>query len=137
MLSTDDPDFTDFRKKMMKRDPQTYAIIGAGMEVHKHLGPGFLEAVYHEALAIELTARDIPFQHEADLIIRYKDYQLSACYRADFICFDDIIVEIKAIKQLSGTEESQIINYLKASGFKRGLLLNFGSPSLKYKRFVY
>ena len=121
----------------MKHDPQTYSIIGAGMEVHKHLGPGFLEAVYHEALAIELMGRDIPFQHEVDLNIQYKGHRLSTCYRADFICFADIVVEIKAIKQLSGTEESQIINYLKASGFKRGLLLNFGSPSLEYKRFVY
>ncbi len=122
---------------MTNRDPQTYAIIGAGIEVHKQLGVGFLEGVYHEAFAIEMSAHKIPFQHEVDLPIRYKGHQLSTYYRADFICFENIIVELKALKRLSGTEESQIINYLKASGFKKGLLLNFGSPSLEYKRFVY
>ena len=122
---------------MTNRDPQTYAIIGAGIEVHKQLRVGFLEGVYHEAFAIEMSAHKIPFQHEVDLPIRYKGHQLSTYYRADFICFENIIVELKALKRLSGTEESQIINYLKASGFKKGLLLNFGSPSLEYKRFVY
>ena len=122
---------------MSRRDAETYAIIGAAMEVHKQLGPGFLEAVYHQALIIEFTIREIPFVHEVDLLVYYKGQQLRAYYRADFICFDDVIVEIKTLKQLSGTEESQIINYLKASGRKKGLLLNFGTPSLQYKRFVY
>ena len=120
----------------MARDMLTYEIIGAAMEVHKQLGPGFLEAVYHEALAIEFTLRNIPFLHEVDLPIQYKEHQLSTFYRADFLCYNSIIVEIKALKRLSGTEESQIINYLKASGHKIGLLLNFGSPSLQYKRFA-
>ncbi len=98
---------------MSKRDPLTYAIIGAALEVHTQLGNGFLEAVYHEALAIELSRRDIPFQHEVPLKIKYKGQLLKTIYRADFVCYDSIIVEIKALKQLSGIEESQIINYLK------------------------
>lgn len=118
-----------------KRDPLTYAIIGAAMEVHTQLGNGFLEAVYHEALAIEMSRRGIPFQHEAPLPIKYKGQPLKTIYRADFVCYDAIIVEIKALKRLSGTEESQIINYLKATGLKTGLLLNFGAPSLEKKRF--
>lgn len=118
-----------------KRDPLTYAIIGAAMEVHTQLGNGFLEAVYHEALAIEMSRRGIPFQHEAPLPIEYKGQPLKTIYRADFVCYDAIIVEIKALKRLSGTEESQIINYLKATGLKTGLLLNFGAPSLEKKRF--
>ena len=97
---------------MTNRDPQTYAIIGAGIEVHKQLGVGFLEGVYHEAFAIEMSAHKIPFQHEVDLPIRYKGHQLSTYYRADFICFENKIVELNALKRLSGTEESQIINYL-------------------------
>lgn len=123
------------KKNTSKRDPLTYAIIGAAMEVHKQLGNGFLEAVYHEALAIEMSSQEIPFQHEATLRINYKGHSLKAFYRADFICFETIIVEIKALKRLSGIEESQIINYLKASGLKTGLLLNFGATSLEYKRF--
>lgn len=120
---------------LSKRDPQTYAIIGAAIEVHKQLGNGFLEAVYHEALAIELSRQKIPFKHEVTLHIKYKGQQLNARYRADFICFETVIAEIKALKQLSGVEESQIINYLKATGLKTGLLLNFGTPTLAYKRF--
>lgn len=103
-----------------KRDPLTYAIIGAALEVHTQLGNGFLEAVYHEALAIEMSRRDIPFQHEVPLQIKYKGQPLKTIYRADFVCYGSIIVEIKALKRLSGTEESQIINYLKATGFKTG-----------------
>lgn len=121
---------------MARRDPRTFAIIGAAMEVHSRLGSGFLEAVYHEALAIELNNREIPFQHESLLPIFYKEQKLTTYYRADFICFDQVIVELKAIKKLGGVEESQIINYLKATNFDIGLLLNFGAPSLEYKRFT-
>ena len=123
------------RQDASKRDPLTYAIIGAAIEVHTQLGSGFLEAVYHEALAIEMSRRDIPFQHEVPLQIRYKGQTLNAIYRADFICFETIIVEIKALKRLSGIEESQIINYLKVTGLETGLLLNFGASSLETKRF--
>lgn len=118
------------------KDPKTFEIIGSAMEVHKELGPGFLEAVYQEALTIELGAKKIPFKKEVELPISYKGALLSTSYRADFICHDDIIVELKAIAALSGKDESQIINYLKATGLKIGLLLNFGSSRLEYKRFV-
>ncbi len=120
-----------------KKDPKTYKIIGAAMEVHQTLGCGFLEAVYQEALAIEFALQKIPFQKEVELPVRYKDQILSTSYRADFICFEDIIAELKAVNALSGQEEAQLINYLKATGLKTGLLLNFGAESLEYKRFVF
>ena len=121
---------------MTQRDPQTYAIIGAAMEVHGELGPGFLEAAYHEALAIEMTSREIPFAHEVTLPIFYKGRQLATTYRADFLSFDRVIVELKALTKLSKFDEAQILNYLKATGLEVGLLLNFGAESLQYKRFV-
>lgn len=121
---------------MDNRDPQTYAIIGSAMEVHKHLGTGFLEAVYQEALMMEFTQRGIPFIREVELPIFYKTKPLAARYRTDFICFSSIIVELKALTHLGGVEEAQLINYLKATGLERGLLLNFGSRSLEYKRFA-
>lgn len=120
----------------MYRDPKTFEMIGAAMEVHRALGSGFLEAVYQEALGIEFGVRKIPFQKEIDLPICYKEVVLSTSYRADFICYGDIIVELKAISQMSGKEESQVINYLKATRLKIGLLLNFGSGQLEYKRFI-
>ncbi len=121
----------------MEKDHRTYGIIGAAIEVHKVLGAGFLEAVYQEALSLEFALRNIPFQKEIELPIHYKDKILSTHYRADFICYESVIVELKALSQLSGIEESQIINYLKATGLKTGLLFNFGSSSLEYKRFVF
>ena len=119
------------------RDPRTYAIIGAAIEVHRELGHGFLEAVYQEAIAIEFEGRDIPFQKEVELPISYKGNRLICSYRADFVCFAEVVVELKALRQLSGAEEAQIINYLKATGYRTGLLLNFGVPRLEHKRFVY
>jgi len=121
---------------MAERDPQTYAIIGAAMEVHSQLGRGFLEAVYHEALRLELTARGIPHSHEVELPIAYKGQRLVTHYRADFICFQRVIVEMKALDKLGGNETAQVLNYLKATGLKVALLINFGAESLEYKRFV-
>ena len=119
------------------RDPETYSIIGAAMEVHRQLGRGFLEAVYQEAMAVELTARQIPFRREVSLPIFYKGQRLACSYRADFVCFEAVVVETKAINQLTGADESQLINELKATGLNRGLLINFGVPSLEYKRLVF
>ena len=118
-------------------DPQTYTIIGAAMAVHSELGPGFLERVYQEALAVELQLVNIPFQAEYSIPVSYKGRRLAAKYRVDFICFNTVIVEIKAISAISGIEKSQLLNYLKASGIKRGLLLNFGTPKLEYQRLVF
>lgn len=120
----------------MARDERTYAIIGAAMEVHKQLGYGFLEAVYQEALARELSLREISFEKEVGLPVVYKGQQLRTIYRADFICFENIIVELKALRRLSGVEESQILNYLKATKYPVGLVLNFGGKSLEYKRYA-
>ncbi|MBC8321343.1 MAG: GxxExxY protein [Bacteroidetes bacterium] len=113
---------------------ETYKIIGAAMEVHNTLGSGFLEAVYQEALAVEFEKRGIPFNQEKRLKIKYKDQVLSKYYEADFICFDKIIVETKALSELSGIDEAQVINYLKATGLKIGLLINFGAESLEHIR---
>lgn len=118
-------------------DQRTYAIIGAAMEVHRQLGHGFLEAVYQEALAVEFAAREIPFRREVELTVDYKGAALRCTYKADFICYDAIIVELKALGALTGVEQAQVINYLKATGLPLGLLLNFGRPSLEHKRLVF
>ena len=115
---------------------ESYQIIGAAMEVHKILGPGFAEAVYKEALAIEFELRGIPFEREKQLKISYKDRILKKTYQSDFICYGKIIVEVKALSQLISDHESQVLNYLKATNFKLGLLINFGEKSLVYKRFA-
>ena len=117
-------------------DQQTYAIIGAAMEVHGILGRGFLESVYQAALAIEFAMRGVPFRREAPLTVIYKQQSLAVGYRADFLCFDTIIVELKAITALSKIDEAQVTNYLKASGQNRAILLNFGRTRLEYKRLV-
>ena len=124
------------KKPLGENDPRTFAIIGAAMEVHRLLGCGFLEAVYQEALAIEFKARNILFKRELCLPISYKGSLLSTSYCADFICFDSVVVELKALAHMSGTEESQVINYLKATGYEVGILLNFGARSLQHRRLV-
>lgn len=115
---------------------ESYKIIGACMAVHNTLGCGFLEAVYQEALAIEFKKRKIPFEQEKRLEIFYKGVLLQKEYIADFICYDKIIVELKALSQLNNEHFAQILNYLKITDFKLGLLVNFGTPSLQYKRIV-
>ena len=123
-------------KDLTERDPRTYASISAAMEVHKQLGCGFLEPVYQEALAVEFLKRRILFRREVTLPIFYKGVHLDTPYRVDFICWEEVAVELKALAKLGGTEEAQLINYLKASGLEIGLLLNFGTRSLEYRRFM-
>ena len=123
-------------KELTENDPRTYGIIGAAIEVHKQLGCGFLEAIYQEALSIEFAKRNVPFRREVRLPVHYKGQLLSTTYCADFICFDSVVTELKALAHMSGTEEAQLINYLKATGYEVGLLLNFGGRSLQHRRFV-
>ena len=119
------------------QDPETYAIIGAAMAVHGELGNGFLEAVYQEALQREFQSRNIPFERETRLPVYYRGKVLNTHYQSDFVCFGLVIVELKALQQISGNEEAQLINYLKAGRLNRGLLINFGAKRLQYKRFAY
>lgn len=120
----------------MEKDPQSHAIIGAAMEVHRELGFGFLELVYQTALALEFQERGLPFKAEVALPVRYKGKLLTCGYRADFVCFENFLVETKAISKLTSADDAQLLNELKATGYERGLLLNFGSRSLEFKRVV-
>jgi len=117
-------------------ESETYKIIGAMMEVHKTLGCGFLEAVYQEALAIEFNLRNIPYVREKKLILFYKNVKLEKFYVPDFLCYEKIVVDLKALSSLTTTHDSIMINYLNATRLKVGLLGNFGEKSLKYKRLV-
>jgi len=113
---------------------ETYAIIGAAMDVYYRLGDGFLEAIYQEALAYEFGLRGIPFEEQRRLPVFYKEHRLNKGYFADFLCYGQVIVEIKALSALSPVDWSQIMHYLKASGMRIGLLINFGSsgrPEIK------
>ena len=115
---------------------ESYNIIGACMAVHRELGCGFLEVVYQEALEEEFKLRSIPYVREQLLTITYKGKLLSKNYQADFICYENIIVELKALSELNTTHQSQLINYLKVTNIKLGLLVNFGRRSLETKRVV-
>ncbi len=122
--------------ELLFRD-EVYEIIGAAIEVHKELGNGFLEPVYQECLEIELSKRKILFKSQEKLTLFYKNVALKKEYIPDFICFDKIIVEIKSLERLSNIEVAQLINYLKATKLKVGILINFGSRGkLEWKRYV-
>ena len=106
------------------------------MEVHKKLGFGFLESVYGEALELEFKKADIPFEREKKLTVYYENQSLNKYFRADFVCYNSIIIELKASKFLVDADRQQTLNNVKATKFKLGLLINFGTPSLTYKRIV-
>ena len=142
--SADFADYTDWVRRLRRlqglekmKDERTYKIIGAAIEVHKELGCGFLEAVYQEALGREFASQGVPFKSQPVVQIFYKGNPLNKTYQPDFICYGEITVEIKAVSSLTGLEEAQLINYLKATKLKVGLLINFGNKSLEHKRLVY
>ena len=116
---------------------EAYKIIGACMNVHRELGQGFLEAVYQEALALEFIEQKIPFIKESKIDIYYKENILEQYYVADFICYENIIVELKAVTSLEPPHTAQVLNYLKATDLGLGLLVNFGTSSLESKRLVF
>ncbi len=120
----------------LKRDEQTYAIIGAAMEVHGELGSGYVESVYAESMEVELNLRKIPWAREVPCPVHYKGVRLKTRFEADVICHGCILPELKVAKALSDAHSAQVINYLKATGLRRGLLFNFGGASLEYKRFI-
>lgn len=116
---------------------ESYRIMGACFEVYKEKGCGFLEAVYQECLEIELGFREIPFVAQAELLLNYKDRPLKQRYKPDLVCFGQIIVEIKAVSQITDEHLAQVHNYLHATGLRLGILVNFGHhPKLQYKRIV-
>ena len=116
---------------------ESYRIVGACFEVYKEMGCGFLEAVYQECLEMEFLGQEIPFKPQAELSLSYKGRPLRQRYVPDFICFDKIILEIKAVTELTDLHRAQIQNYLKATGYKLGLLVNFGHyPKLEYERIA-
>ena len=116
---------------------ESYAITGAAFEVYNELGSGFLESVYHEALEKEFVKRGIPYEREKELTIYYKGEALQQTYRADFVCYDNIIVELKAVSELVDSHRSQVYNYLKVTGYRLGLLFNFGqNEGVEYERIV-
>lgn len=117
-------------------DPRTYAIIGAAMEVHGILHRGFLEAIYCEALAREFTLREIPFKTQVPCSVQYKGERLGGFYKLDFVCYGDVIVEVKANSVTGPADHAQVLNYLAVSGHHTALLLNFGRRSLEHHRFV-
>jgi len=131
----------DYTRLAQKGDKWLYKdltekIIGAAFEVHRELGPGFLEYVYEEALSYELKLREIIFKRQEELDLYYKDMLIPRKYTPDFVIEDKVIVEIKASSGLTAIDEAQLLNYLKATKLRVGLLLNFGQESLEIKRMI-
>ena len=125
----------DAPSKILFKD-ESYAIVGACMKVHRALGPGFLEAVYEEVVEKEFIVQNIPYKRQVQLNLYYEGVQLKKQYRADFVCYDSIIVELKAVTQIPSVFYAQLQNYLKCTNMELGMLINFGTPSLTYKRIV-
>ena len=125
----------DAPSKIIYKD-ESYAIVGACMKVHRALGPGFLEAVYEEVVEKEFIVQNIPYKRQVKLDLYYEGVQLKKYYRADFVCYDSIIVELKAVTQIPSVFYAQLQNYLKCTNMELGMLINFGTPSLTYKRIV-
>jgi GxxExxY protein len=118
------------------REEETYKIIGICMEVHRTLGPGLLEIIYKDALEIEFKENNIPFEREKEFVINYKGTILPHKFYADFIVNEDIILEVKAVKEFSNEHISQVLNYLKLADSELGLMVNFQTKSLEYKRYA-
>jgi len=118
------------------RDPETYAVIGAAMEVHKELGSGFAREVYLDALEVEFGLREIPFVRNPPIMIHYKEVPLGAPLQVDFVCFDEVMLELKAVRELPEEDSSRVLQHLRATGLRRALLMNFGALRLDYKRLV-
>ena len=114
-----------------------YDIVGCAMEVHSELGPGFLESVYEEALTILFEGRGLSYEEQKKLQIKFRDRVLKKVFVADLVVENKVIIELKAVSELHRVDEAQLINYLKATGIKVGLLMNFGKEKLEWKRFVY
>jgi GxxExxY protein len=125
----------DTANKILYKE-ESFAIIGACMKVHRSLGAGFLEAVYEEALEKEFQTQQIPFKRQVKLDLYYENQKLKKQYRADFVCYDTIVLEIKAVSQMPVVFYTQLTNYLKCTNLELGMLINFGTPSLTYKRMI-
>lgn len=121
--------------KEIRYREESFKIIGAAMKLHTIMGPGFTEKVYQDALEVEFCEQGIPYQREMTLHAVYKGVTLSGIFVPDFICYDKIIVELKAVKELDDWHRSQAINYAKVAGYRLALLLNFGQSSLQHERF--
>ncbi|GEC73199.1 GxxExxY protein [Flavobacterium flevense] len=125
----------DSNNKILYKE-ESFKIIGACMKVHRSLGAGFLEAVYEEALMKEFLIQNIPFKRQLKLELYYDNQKLNKYYRADFVCYDSIILEIKAVTHIPDIFYAQLKNYLKCTQMELGMLINFGTTSLTYKRII-
>lgn len=126
----------DLLKSYGNKDEKTYAVIGAAMMVHRELGPGFLESAYGDALEMEFQSRGIPYEREKELEILYKGVPIKTRYFADFICYGEVVVELKTVEEIADVHRAQVIHYLKATNLKRGLIINFKNKSLQYERIA-